>query len=114
MQLEERRYRISEVHDLVDVPIQVLRQWERRYSQLNPKRNRGNQRRYEPADIRIVQRIKELLWDEKMTSAGVQRVLDQEAQGKRRPKTARDAVDLADQIEREVRGLIDFLDSDDT
>jgi DNA-binding transcriptional MerR regulator len=68
--LEDRRYRISEVSDLTEVAVHVLRQWEARFPQLKPKRDRSNRRYYMPADIGIVRRIKELVRHEKLTTHG--------------------------------------------
>lgn len=110
-QLQDRRYAISEVSEIAGVPPHVLRHWERRFAQLKPKRDRANRRYYGPADIEIVRRIKHLLRHERMTIKGAQTRLAQELHGEGRPRTRKEAIDLVDRIETEVRGLLDLLDS---
>ena len=110
--LEDRRYAISEVSELTGVPVHVLRYWERRLVQLKPKRDRANRRYYSAADIEIVRRIKHLVRHEKMTAAGAGRRVSQEIQGEGRPRTRKEAIDLLDHIEGEVRRLLGLLDSD--
>lgn len=109
-ELPDRRYSISEVSELVDVPIYVLRQWETKITQLRPKRNRSNRRYYTPVDIEIVRRIKQLLRHEKMTLDGVRLRLAEETHGDGRPRTRQSAIDLVDRIEAEARRLLDLLD----
>lgn len=111
---ENRRYRISEVSDMVGVPSHVLRQWETRFTQLKPKRDRANRRYYLPEDVEIARRIKELLRNEKLTSKGASRRLSQELFGEGRPRTNREARELIDKIENEVRAMRDILDRDIT
>ncbi len=107
---DKRRYSISEVSEQTQVPAYVLRQWEERFPQLKPRRDRVKRRYYLLEDIRIVQRIKELLWQEKMTTTGARRVLAQELRGEGRPRTRQEAIDLLDQIEAEVRAMLAMLD----
>lgn len=114
MQLDEdKRYPISEVSELVGVPIHLLRQWEERFPRLRPKRDRANRRYYLAADIRIALRIKELLHDDRMTSEGARIVLAQELRGHGRPKTTREVVDLLDFAQSQIRQMIDLLDEVD-
>ncbi len=109
--MDERRYRIREASEAVGVPDHVLRQWEVRFPQLRPKRDRRNQRLYTERDLSIARRIKELLRDERMTGDGASRALARELTGEAPPKTRRDAADLVDRIETEARSLLDLLDT---
>ena len=109
-ELPDRRYSISEVSQMVDLPIYVLRQWEEKITQLRPKRNRSNRRFYSPNDIEVVRRIKQLLRHEKMTLDGVRLRLAEEMHGNGRPQTRQTAIDLVDRIEAEARSLLDSLD----
>jgi DNA-binding transcriptional MerR regulator len=110
--LEDRRYRISEVSDLTEVPVHVLRQWEARFPQLKPKRDRSNRRYYMPDDIGIVRRIKELVRHEKLTTQGARLRLSQELYGEGRPKSNAEMRQLLGKIEDEARALLDMLDGD--
>ncbi|MBN2308330.1 MAG: MerR family transcriptional regulator [Candidatus Hydrogenedentes bacterium] len=105
----ERRHKISEVSEITGVPIHVLRQWEERFPQLRPSRDRANRRFYLAADIAIVRRIKQLLWHEKMTTQGARTRLAQELRGMGRPQTRQEAVELVDRIEEEIRAMLDLL-----
>ncbi len=107
--LDAKRFSISEVSAMTAVPAHVLRQWEERFIQLNPKRDRANRRRYLQKDVDIVLRIKKLLWQEKMTSEGAKQLLDDEIRREGRPRTRQDVMRLIDEIQREVRDLIDRL-----
>lgn len=108
--LDERRYGIREVSEAVDVPVYVLRQWEERFPPLRPKRDRNGRRAYIERDLAVVRRIKELLRDERMTTAGANRALARELDGDAPPKTRHEAAELLDRIEAEVRSLLDSLD----
>lgn len=55
-------YRIREVAALLDIPAYTLRFWEGEFPQLNPHRTASGQRRYTPADVDMVKRIRELLY----------------------------------------------------
>ena len=110
-ELPDRWFSISEVSELVDVPIYVLRHWEAHLPHLRPKRNpRSNRRLYSRTDIEIVRRIKQLLRHEKMTLDGVRLKLAEELHGDGKPKTRQSAIDLLDKIEAETRRLLDLLD----
>src|SRR5437773_8155437 len=74
--LETRRYRsMSEVADLVGVKQHVLRYWETQFSMLRPRKNRAGNRMYRPEEIKVLLRIKELLYDRRYTIAGARRTL---------------------------------------
>ena len=107
---EEKRRSISEVSALAGVPAYVLRQWEERFPQLRPKRNRANRRYYTEADIEIIRRIKQLVWREGLTTEGARKRLSQELRGAGRPKTNTEARELAEALEAEIRALLDRLD----
>lgn len=96
--------------EAVGVPVHVLRQWEERFSQLRPKRDRRGQRVYTEGDLAVVRRIKELVRDERMTTEGAKRALAREMAGEAPPKSRHEAIELIDRIEAEVRGLLEALD----
>ena len=111
-ELAERRYKISEVSTLTGVAVHVLRRWDRRFPQLTPKRDRANRRYYMPADIEVVRRIKQLLYRDKMTTAGAVKQLDQERYLGGRPNTKTGAMDLLDKIAEEARGMLEIIGPD--
>ncbi|MCW5589546.1 MAG: MerR family transcriptional regulator [Legionellales bacterium] len=68
--LSKRYYTIGEVSDLCAVKSHVLRYWEQEFPQLNPLKRKGNRRYYQQKDIILVQRIKELLYEQGFTISG--------------------------------------------
>ena len=107
---EHRRRRISEVGELLELPLHVLRQWEEKIPQLRPKRDKAGRRYYTPADIEVLRRLKYFIRHEKMTLEGAKLRLAQELHGIGRPRTKREAIDILDKMESEIRAMIDRLD----
>ena len=66
---------ISEVSKELDVPQHVLRFWESKFSQVNPLKRGGGRRYYRASDIRLLTRIRDLLYVDGFTIKGVQRVI---------------------------------------
>lgn len=78
---KKRQYRASEVCQLTDTQPYVLRFWESEFPQLCPDKNRGGQPVYRRADIDVVIRIKQLLYEEEYTIEGARKRLEQEMSG---------------------------------
>lgn len=74
-------YAISVAAEMVSMEIQNLRVYERR-GLLDPDRSKGGTRRYSPADIERLHRIRELL-AEGLNLAGIGRVLALEEEVRR-------------------------------
>jgi DNA-binding transcriptional MerR regulator len=71
-----RRYRsISEVSEMVGVKPHVLRYWETQFGMLRPRKNRAGNRMYRPEDLKLLMRVKELLYERRYTIAGARRTL---------------------------------------
>lgn len=66
---------ISEVAELLELPQHVLRFWETRFRQIKPMKRGGGRRYYRPADVDLLNGIKQLLYDQGYTIKGVQRLL---------------------------------------
>ena len=109
----EPRQCITEISELVGCPSLVQRQWEARIGTFKTRRDSANRRIYSVSDIEIARRIKQLLRDEKMTTKGVAKRLEEELKGEGRPKTNTDALELIDKIDEEVRAMVDILDKYD-
>ncbi len=110
--LEKDRYKISEVSRITNVPTYVLRQWEERFDTLKPKRDRAGRRYYTPDDIRLVQQIRKLLWQDKLKSEGVNKLLKRGQHHIDQFDVKNVVLELADEIEQQVRELIDLLDAE--
>jgi DNA-binding transcriptional MerR regulator len=67
---EKRYFTIGEVSELCLVKPYVLRYWEQEFVQLRPMKRRGNRRYYQPHEVQLVRRIRELLYDQGFTIVG--------------------------------------------
>jgi DNA-binding transcriptional MerR regulator len=63
------------VEEITAVPAYVLRYWESEFKLLRPKKNPAGQRLYRKRDLDLVQRIKTLLYDERLTLEGAKKRL---------------------------------------
>ena len=66
---------ISEVSREIDIPAHVLRFWETKFPNINPLKRSGNRRYYRPEDVKLIIKIKTLLYDNGYTVKGVQKLL---------------------------------------
>ena len=66
---------ISEVSEMLDVKPHVLRYWETQFSMLRPRKNRAGNRMYRPDEVKLLLRIKELLYGRRYTIEGARRTL---------------------------------------
>ncbi len=73
---DSKLYRsISEVSEMLEVKPHVLRYWETQFSMLRPKKNRAGNRMYRPDEVKMLLRIRELLYEKRFTIAGARRTL---------------------------------------
>lgn len=72
------RYRVGEVCRLADVQPYVLRYWESEFPVLGVDRGAAGPRLYSARELKIIERIKKLLYDEGYTIAGAKKRLDSE------------------------------------
>ena len=66
---------ISEVSKDLSLPQHVLRFWETKFVQIKPIKRGGGRRYYRPEDVKLIIRIKTLLYDNGYTVKGVQKLL---------------------------------------
>jgi DNA-binding transcriptional MerR regulator len=69
---------ISEAAGELDVPQHVLRHWEEVFGQVRPMRRAGGRRYYRPLDIDLLRGIRVLLYDQRYTTKGVQKIFRDE------------------------------------
>jgi DNA-binding transcriptional MerR regulator len=65
---------ISEAASELDVPQHVLRHWEEVFGQIRPMRRAGGRRYYRPIEIDILRGVRVLLYDQRFTTRGVQKI----------------------------------------
>ncbi len=63
-------YSISEVSKIVDEEQHILRYWEKEFALLKPRKNRAGNRIYSAKDIKVVEAIKRLLRQDKLSLKG--------------------------------------------
>lgn len=74
----EARYKVADVCRLADVQPYVLKYWESEFPVLAAPKGSGGPRLYSGPELRIIERIKKLLYDEGYTIAGAKKRLDAE------------------------------------
>jgi DNA-binding transcriptional MerR regulator len=78
----ETRYKIGDVCRLADVQPYVLRYWESEFPVLAPDKSVSGPRTYSAGELKLIEQIKRLLYDEGYTIAGAKKRLESEAGGK--------------------------------
>jgi DNA-binding transcriptional MerR regulator len=78
----EPRYKIGDVCRIADVQPYVLRYWESEFPSLAPDRTVTGPRTYSLRELRVIEQIKKLLYDEGYTIAGAKKKLESELGGK--------------------------------
>ncbi len=78
----ETRYKIGDVCRIADVQPYVLRYWESEFPSLAPDRSLAGPRTYSARELRIIEQIKRLLYDEGYTIAGAKKKLEAEMGGR--------------------------------
>ncbi len=71
-------YSIGEVSEITDIEPHVLRYWEDTFNELNPSKNNSGQRTYTDRDLKTVLRLKDLMHNQKYSTAGARKVLNGE------------------------------------
>ena len=82
---------IREVSLELDVKPHVLRYWETQFPSLRPKKNRAGNRMYRPEEVKLLTRIKELLYAQRFTIEGARRLLTDE----KKPRSTKAAAAVA-------------------
>ena len=57
------------------MPQHVLRFWESKFTQISPLKRSGGRRYYRPEDIKLLKRIRDLLYVDGFTIKGVQKLI---------------------------------------
>jgi DNA-binding transcriptional MerR regulator len=75
---EAEVYRPAEACRIAEVAPYVLRYWETEFAALSEGKDKGAAKLYSARDVKIIARIRELLYDEGFTVAGAKKRLDAE------------------------------------
>jgi DNA-binding transcriptional MerR regulator len=104
-------YSITEVAELTSVRPHVLRYWETEFKALRPKKNRAGNRTYRAGDIKLIQAIKNLLYDEGYTIAGAKKKLLEAKTNPSRSRKDKSAEALAS-LRKDLLEMKRILESD--
>ncbi len=74
---EKLFYTMGEVTEMFDVNSSLLRYWESRFKQLQPKRNNKGNRLYRPEDVEFIKLLYHLLKERGMTIEGARKSLQE-------------------------------------
>lgn len=72
-------FKFNEVTSMTGVKPYVLRFWESEFDQINPRVNEIGQKIYAPMDIEAVERVKKLLFEDKLSIPQAKGYLDRQA-----------------------------------
>jgi DNA-binding transcriptional MerR regulator len=97
---DKEEFKISEVCEITGVKPFVLRYWEQEFPELAPAKQPGGQRVYRRADVELVLRIKQLLYEEQFTVAGAKKRLAEEASARQAPAAPRLDKPTPNQVEK--------------
>ena len=108
---EKMYYAISEVSRMTNLEPYVLRYWEKEFSMLKPKKNRGGTRLYTSKDIELINRIKHLRTKEKLTIAGARTKLSMKkgSETKTTMIASAKAKTLIGKIRKDVEELLNYF-----
>lgn len=74
--MQSKQFRIGELAKKLNVQTFVIRFWEKEFN-ISPARSEGQQRFYTKKELALFTRIKELLYEQKLTIAGAKKQLAQ-------------------------------------
>jgi len=105
---DKRYYSISEVSRMTGLEQYVLRYWEKEFSTLRPRKNKGGNRLYTAEDVDLINQINHLRKNEGLTIPGVRHRLvlrrgpekGESSAGKARART------LLGQLKKDVEDLL--------
>jgi DNA-binding transcriptional MerR regulator len=102
-------FSIGEVCEMAGLKPHVLRYWETQFKELSPSKNRAGNRVYRAREIKLIELVKHLLYEEKYTIDGARRRLEKLREEGDLDEVAGQALDR--QTLRRVReGLNELLD----
>ena len=97
-------YKIGEVSEIADVESYVLRYWESEFPFLKPRKNKSGQRVYARKDLELVIQIKNLLYKDKYTIAGVRKKFSDNS-----IKKSSVSIETVRSIKKKLKGILNIL-----
>ena len=105
-------YSIGEVCELMELKPHVLRYWESQFPALSPTKNRAGNRVYRRKEIKLIELLRRLLYEEGYTIQGARKRVDELRRGGQLAKTAKMVWDVQTikDLRKEADSLIRLLD----
>jgi DNA-binding transcriptional MerR regulator len=102
---DKEDFKIGEVCEIAGVKPFVLRYWETEFPELSPAKGSGGQRTYTRADVQLILRIKQLLYEERFTVAGAKKRLGEETAGQpsKAPRLDTKGLDQLESVRRVLK-----------
>lgn len=111
LNIKKLYYSISEVSKLTSLKPYVLRYWETEFDQLRPSKNRAGNRIYRAKDIRIINVIKKLLYQDKYTIEGARQKLKKLNFSDEQLDLAFSRENIIDQTRRDLQEILEILEN---
>ena len=102
-------FTIGEVSDLCRVKSDVLRYWEQEFTQLRHVKRRGNKRYYQRNDVILIQEIRRLLYEQKLTIGCARELLKVETKPEAKTQTINYKTQLIKNILAELEDIKTLL-----
>jgi DNA-binding transcriptional MerR regulator len=105
-------YSIGEVCEMAGLRPHVLRYWETQFRELSPTKNRAGNRVYRAREIKLIELVKHLLYEEKYTIEGARKRLEKLREEGELEETAGRALDreALRKIQQSLQELLDTLE----
>jgi DNA-binding transcriptional MerR regulator len=113
-EIPDKQYlKIGEVARLTSLNSSVLRFWETEFEMLRPMKSHSGQRLYSRQNVQLVFKIKQLLYNEKLTIAGAKNRLARYVRSEEEKSLSENSCEMnkrmLDEIREELRSIRDSL-----
>ncbi len=104
-------FSIGEVCEMAGLKPHVLRYWETQFKELSPSKNRAGNRVYRAREIKLIELVKNLLYEEKYTIDGARKKLEKLREEGELEEAAGKALDrqAVRRLKEGVHELLDIL-----
>jgi DNA-binding transcriptional MerR regulator len=102
-------YKIGEVSKITGIEPYVLRYWESEFPFLRPRKSKSGQRIYIKKDLELILDIKNLLYNERYTIAGVRRRLGENTPSRKPERKVISKEKAFEHIRQRLREILDQL-----
>ena len=103
-------YSLRQVSEMLSVSDNIIKNWEKEFSQIKPVRNRADNRYYVEKDLAILFRIRELLLEEKLSFNEAREKL-KGFRGKHLQKDNVEIKKILAEVKMEVREIMEIFNS---